>query len=74
MYKHLRQKHSLVENLKAYILDVETGQGYIHPDENIKQAVAAEQVDPSLLNPRHVMEQGYVGQNKNGVNLYKCLI
>ena len=68
MYKHLRLKHGLQNNLKSHILDQE-GAVYIHPEDSIKQKVNAGNIDLALLDADHVMEVGPVGQNKNGVNL-----
>ena len=73
MYKHLRQRHSLSDNLKSYILD---GQGnqFVELKEAVKKGLAEGRVDANYLIPEKVMERGSVGQNKNGVQLFKCLI
>jgi len=73
MYKHLRQRHFLTEDLKSYILD-DKGNQYVDAKEVIKKEVAEGKIDPQLLTVEKVMERGSVGQNKNGVNLYQCLV
>ena len=73
MYKHLRQKHDLVDDLKSFILD-DKGNQFVELKDVIKKNVAEGRIDPDLLIPEKIMEMGSVGQNKNGVNLYKCLI
>jgi len=73
MYKHLRQRHFLAADLKSYILD-DQGSQYVDPKEAIKKEVADGKIDPELLTVEKVMERGSIGQNKNGVNLYQCLV
>jgi len=73
MYKHLRQRHFLTDDLKSYILD-DQGNQYIDVKEAIKKEVAEGRIDPELLTVEKVMERGSVGHNKNGVTLYQCLV
>ena len=73
MYKHLRQKHSITTDLKSNILD-EKGEPYVEVKEQIKKDVAEGKIDAELLTVEKVMEKGSVGQNKNGVKLYQCLV
>ena len=73
MYKHLRQTHFLTEDLKSHILD-DKGNLFVERSELLKKKVADGTVNPEFLSAEKVMERGSVGKNKNGVNLYQCLI
>ena len=73
MYKHLRQSHFITEDLKSYILD-DKGNVFIEQSELLKKKVAEGKVNPEYLSAEKIMERGSVGKNKNGVNLYQCLI
>ena len=73
MYKHLRVKHSLSEDLKSHILDA-NGEKYVDPKEAISRELEAGSIPTSFMDPDHVIAQGSQGTNKNGVALYRCLV
>lgn len=73
MYKHLRVKHLLTEDLKANILNA-NGNQYVDPKEVIAQNLATGSILPSFLDMEYVVAQGSKGFNKKGVSLYQCLV
>ena len=73
MYKHLRVKHSLTADLKCHILGAD-GEAYEDRKEAVGKVVSLGGVPPEYLNPKHVMAQGSVGQNKSGAELFTCLV
>ena len=67
MYKHLRVKHSITEQLKSHILD-DSGQPFAEPSK------APDTVPVELLQVEHVVAQGSAGLNKSGAQLYRCMV
>ena len=73
MYKHLRVKHLLQDDLKSHILD-DSGNPYVDPKVVLDKVLSSGDIPSSFLDPSHVIAQGSHGQNSSGAELYKCLV